>query len=524
MSSDHESLQAIAKDWAGLTQQGRVLISIDRPKSGQPLTEIVGHERAHSSLIRDTALGWLLNVLSTFGLHPWPAGDVRDRCHALLSVVAHATQWTHEGLATFLAGVALEDDAYAQYRSRQPSMYLRASAVLDGLRGRDLSVLQKANLALTLAALASGVPVLERWEADGLTDVDRARAWFSEAVNRPDARFPALCRTLTDLTDAQLVDLAAQPYAPAAEVMGPLVQLDGAVPEFRLMPEHTGLDDILAIARTVTAPLLDDPTLSERARGQLAHAMESPALALQGLAPPDLSILMTRTRGDVGRYVRDPAHDDLVGYEMVRVQYNVSFDVEPGLTPSGAEPLPLLPREAVCYFSAPGREPLAATFSAFEFLDWLDALDGSLTLSVHDTSYLTLGGTPPHPLAAFVERRHVVFVVGRTPHALVLDVSASCPSGVRMLVTVNASDIVGVSYVMLRREDQGSPVIIMPTVADSARAMVNLLGSTGGGQQFPLVPPEQFFPSRESVIDFTRVIADFEGRDDFFGSATPSAT
>src|SRR5262249_38054377 len=170
-------------------------------------------------------------------------------------------------------------------------------------------------------------------------------------------------------------DLCAHPYAAAAEVARPLVRFGGVTPEFRILPESTGLDDIWAIARTVAAPLLDDPTLSDRARRPLADAMRTPALAVQGLAPSNLSMLMTRTRGNVCRYARDPTPDDLVGYEMVSVQYNVSFDVEPGLRPSGAEPLPLLPREAVCYFGAPRREPFAATFSAFAFLDWLDALD-----------------------------------------------------------------------------------------------------------------------------------------------------
>jgi hypothetical protein len=143
-----------------------------------------------------------------------------------------------------------------------------------------------------------------------------------------------------------------------------------------------GLDDIWAIARTVTAPLLDDPTLSEGARGQLAGAMRTPTLAVQGLAPSDLSMLMTRTRGDIGRHERDPASTTWSATKWSACRTTSASTSSPGLTPSGAEPLPLSLREAVCYFSAPGREPLAATFSAFAFLDWLDALDHSLTLSV----------------------------------------------------------------------------------------------------------------------------------------------
>jgi hypothetical protein len=143
-------------------------------------------------------------------------------------------------------------------------------------------------------------------------------------------------------------------------------------------------------------------------------------------------------------------------------------------------------------------------------LDWLDALDDSVTLAVLDMSYLTLG-MPVPALPALAGRRHVVLVAGRTPHDLVLDVSASYDSGATVLVTVNASDLVGVSYVMLRRDDAPSPVILLPTVADTARETVATLTGHREGPLFRLVGPQDFFLSREAVDDVMRVIADFEG-------------
>jgi hypothetical protein len=217
---------------------------------------------------------------------------------------------------------------------------------------------------------------------------------------------------------------------------------------------------------------------------------------------------MTRTRGAVGRHLRDPGPEDLVGYELATVQYNASFDVEPGLTPSGGDPIPLLPREAVCYFSGRGRPALAATFSAFAFRDWLDALDESVTLAVLDTSYPTLG--IPLPELPMHAHRHVVFVVGRTPHDLVLDVVASYDPAATLLVTVNASDVLGVSHVMIRQDGVSSPVILQPTVAETAREMVARL--TGQqGPRFRLVGPQDFFLSQDALRDVMRVIADFEG-------------
>src|SRR5262249_15819732 len=162
----------------------------------------------------------------------------------------------------------------------------------------------------------------------------------------------------------------------------------------------------------------------------------------------------------VGRHLRDPGPRDLMGYDLATVQYNASFDVEPGLTASGTDPIPLLPREAVCYFSGPGRPPLAATFSAFAFVDCLEALAASVALAVLDTSYLTLG-MPVPALPALAGRRHVVLVAGRTPYDLVLDVGASYDPRATVLVTVNASDLVGVSYVMLRRDGTPSPVTLL---------------------------------------------------------------
>lgn len=500
-------LEAIAQDWAGLTTQGRVLISIDRVKSGQPLAEIVAHERAHSGLMHNTELGWVLNILATFGLHPWPAGDTRERCYALLNVLTTATRWTQEGLATFLAGLGIVDDEYKAYRGRQPAMYLRAASELDWLRLRGLDVPAQVDVAIMLARLASGPPLLECWARDRLTDVHNAEAWFGEALNRPDSRFPAVCRALSTLPDAELVHVAADDEA-ARVTTARLVRVADVEPEFRLLPA-TRLDDVMSIVRAVTAPLIDDPTLPAGERHRLAEATRIPQLAVRGLASFRMAILMTRTRGAVGQRLRDPGATDLVGYDLATVQYNASFDVEPGLTPSGGDPIPLLPREAVCYFDGPGRPPLAATFGAFEFRDWLDALDNSVTLAVLDTSYLTLG-MPVPALPELAERRHVVLVVGRTPHDLVLDVCASYDSHATVLITVNASDLIGVSYVMLRLDDAPSPVILLPTVAEAARETVATL--TGQqGPRFRLVAPEDFFPYRESVNDVLRVIADFEG-------------
>jgi hypothetical protein len=463
-----------------------VLVSVDRVKSGQPLAEIVAHERAHAVLIRNTELGWVLNTLATFGLHPWPARDTRERCYALLNVLTNATRWTEEGLATFLTGLSVEDGEYPRYRGRQPAMYLRAASELDWLRQRGLDAQAQADVAIMLASLASGPPVLERWGRDRLTDVRRAQAWFDEPVNRPDARFPAVCRALAVLGDAELVHLAADAEA-AQAAAGRLVRLAGVGPAFRLLPHDTRLEDVMRIVRAVTAPLLDDPTLPADERHRLAEAVRVPQLAVRGLASSRMAILMTRTRGAVGRHLRDPGPRDLMGYDLATVQDNASFDVEPGLTPSGADPVPLLPREAVCYFSGPGRPPLAATFSAFAFLDWLDALDDSVTLAVLDTSYLTLG-MPVPALPALAGRRHVVLVGGRTPHDLVLDVAASYDERATVLVTVNASDLVGVSYVMLRRDGAPSPVILLPTVAETARETVATLT---GHRQGPRVPPRR---------------------------------
>ena len=516
MSDARQPVEAIAKDWAGITEQGRVLISVDRVKSGQALSEIVAHERAHAILIRNTELGWVLNTLATFGLHPWHAGDVRDRCYALLTVLMSATRWTQEGTATFLAGLPVEDEEYPRYRSRQPQLYRRAASELEWLRLRDLSMQAKADFVMMLGTLASAVPVLERWEADRLSDVDRARAWFAEPANRPDARFPALCRAMAVLPDAELAHLA-EDSAAAKATASRLLRLDGLTPQFRLLPDSAGLREIKAMGRIVTAPLIDDQRLSAAARHQLAEAVDKLELALRGLASSRMSMMMTRTRGGVGRYLRNPDVEDLVGYDLVTVQYNAGFDIEPGLTPSGADPLPLLPREAVCYFSGPERRPLAATFDAFAFLDWLDGIDDSITLTVLDTSYPVLGRRSPLP--ALARRRHVILVNGRTPHDLVLDLIASYPADATVLITVNASELVGVSYPMLRQDGTSSPMIVLPTIAETARELVaTLTGNDRPGPLFRLVGPEQFFQTRQAVRDVMRVIADFEGTDDLLHS------
>ncbi|MFD7838854.1 hypothetical protein [Streptomyces sp. NPDC059761] len=502
-----------SRDWAGLCRGGRILVSIDRIIKGDSLTDILAHESVHDVLLRTTPLGWTQLVLSPSAMEPYQPGALRDRCARLLAATIQASRFTHEAVATFLPGLAVEPAAMAGYRARHPQPYLDAADALEWLRTRDLPPASREKLALTLGKLALAVPVLERWQPQRLHRPRRAERWLRVPRNRPDRRFPALCRALKQLPDE---DLRHAADASPEETAGLLshVRLDAEPLEYGSLPADIATPAwVEGLVENVIGPLLCETTLPQHDRDTLAGLWAMPVLNMPGLHPALLSVVLTPTTATHGRMDLNPPTDELHGYPLVDVLHNALPVPVPGMEPVGAEPVWLHTGDTALWFTSPWQEQRACHLSPFWFQEWLGELDQGTTLCVRDGGGDLAGVlTGDHRLAA---RRRVVLLQHRTPHrALLVELPVLGLDAERGPVTMMLahSDLDGVAYLLLRPESS-SPVLIVPTARVTAERAARALLKRRDEVRFRLVTaPEDFYTSHAMVRDVMRVLHNFEAK------------
>src|SRR5689334_14678235 len=71
-TAQDESALQVARSWAGLTSQGRILISVEQLTAGQDVNVLVAHETGHDVLIFSSVFGMQQLALSMFAMPPWP--------------------------------------------------------------------------------------------------------------------------------------------------------------------------------------------------------------------------------------------------------------------------------------------------------------------------------------------------------------------------------------------------------------------------------------------------------------------
>ncbi|MFJ8162420.1 hypothetical protein ACIRBY_16005 [Streptomyces sp. NPDC096136] len=504
---------AFSRDWAGLCRGGRILVSIDRVINGDPLTEILAHESVHDVLLRTTPLGWLQLVLSPSAMEPYEPGALRDRCARLLAATVEASRFTHEAVATFLPALEVEPAAMAAYRARHPQSYLDAADALEWLRTRDLPDASRERLALVLGELALAVPVLEAWQPQRLHRPKRAERWLRVPGNRPDRRFPALCRALEALPDADLRRAADAGPEETARLLAH-VRLDGAPLAYGRLPADVATPAWVAgLVDRVIGPLLADTGLPQHERDALCGLWAVPELGMPGLHPALMSVVLTQTTSTHGRIDLDPPTDELHGYPLVEVLHNALPVRVPGVEPVGTEPMWLGEGDTALWFISPWQEQRACHLSPTWLHEWLGELDEGTTLCMRDGGGDLAGLlTGDRALAA---RRRVVLLQHRTPHsALLVELPVLGLDGERgpVTMTVAHSELDGVAYLMLRPESS-SPVLIVPTARVTAERAARVLAERRDQVRFRLVTaPEEFYTSPAMLRDVMRVLHNFEAR------------
>ncbi|WP_405977104.1 hypothetical protein [Streptomyces sp. NBC_00158] len=499
-------------DWAGLCRGGRILVSIDRITDGHSLPEILAHETTHDVLLRATQLGWTQLVLSPSAMDPWRPGPLRDRCARLLALTVQASRFTQEAVATFLPSLDVEPAGMAAYRARHPQPYLDAADALEWLRTRDLPPEAREQLALHLGTLALAVPVLEAWQPQRLHRPKPAEQWFRLPGNRPDRRFPALCRALEKQSDEALCRASHGGPEETARLLAH-VRLDGEPlgygPFPAALPTPQWLDGLVA---NVIGPLVSDTTLPQDDRDLLAGVWAVPVLSMPGLHPPLLSVVLTRTTSTHGPIDIDPPTDELHGYPLVEVLHNALPTPVPGVEPVGREPLWLNEGDTALWFVSPWQDQRACRLSPAWLHEWLGELDEGTTLCTRDGGDLSGVRLGDRGLAA---RRRVILFQHRTPHQALLvelPVLGLDEEGGPVTMTVAHSELDGVAYLMLRPESS-SPVLIVPTATVTAERAARELVERSDKVRFRLVTdPEDFYTSRAMLRDVMRVLHNFEAK------------
>ncbi|MFE1560594.1 hypothetical protein ACFW6V_37120 [Streptomyces sp. NPDC058734] len=499
-------------DWAGLCRSGRILVSIDRITDGHPLPEILAHETTHDVLLRTTQLGWTQLVLSPSAMDPWEPGPLRDRCARLLAATVQASRFTQEAVATFLPSLDVEPADMDAYRARHPQPYLDAADALEWLRTRDLPPQAREQLALQLGTLALAVPVLEAWQPQRLHRQKPAEQWFRVPGNRPDRRFPALCRALEKQPDEALCRAADGGPDETARLLAH-VRLDGEPLAYGRLPAGLPTPEWLdGLVADVIGPLVADTTLPKDARDQLAGVWSVPALTMPGLHPALMSVVLTQTTSTNGRIDFDPPTDELHGYPLVDVLHNALPVRVPGVEPVGREPMWLDEGDTALWFISPWQDQRACQLSPAWLHEWLGELDEGTTLCMRDGGDLSGVLLGDRGLAA---RRRVILLQHRTPHqALLVELPVLGLDEERgpVTMTVAHSELDGVAYLMLRPESS-SPVLIVPTATTTAERAVRALVERRDKVRFRLVTaPEDFYTSHAMLRDVMRVLHNFEAK------------
>ncbi|MDQ0078529.1 hypothetical protein [Arthrobacter oryzae] len=461
--------------------------------------------------MKGSELGWAQLALSSEGLAPAPPSEIRERCANLLELFIQASRYTQEGVATFVVSLDVPEEDLATYRGYHPQDYLDAAGALEWLRKRGVDNETKFAVAFAIGQLALAIPLLDEWRRERLFDIGATRHWLQVGSNRPDRRFPALCRFLSAQPDAVLEQIGSGGVVAAVRTCRG-VAVDGQQLSFSGHVEPPlSSEFMLHLAKTIFGDLVLDFSIEAEARLELLKRWRIPALSLPGLAPTLMSVVLTPTTSVKGPFHLYPRIDELHGYPLVHVLYNNTSEPLPGVELLEGGEQWLRPREAALWFVSPDGRGRACHLRPDALREWVEHLDQDTTVSLRD-GFSNFGLPTGEPRLS--KRRHILLVQNQTPGQIltVLSHVGLEPGVEEVLVAVFQSDWPDVAYVLLR-SPSGSPVVVVPTALITARRMIEELHGATGKVRFHFVGSAEMMRSWPTTVDIMRVLSDFEGRD-----------
>jgi hypothetical protein len=512
-TAQEESELRVARSWAGLTSQGRILISIEQLAAGQDVNVLVSHETVHDVLIFSSVLGMQQLALSLFAMPPWPEFSLSGVLRRLLASTIRASVRAQEGCATFLPSLARDAADLAGYLAALPAEYRDLIGPLDWLHDRARRLGQDAitRLVFAIGRFSLGVPL----PATVLTDPAAIASFFRDPASNPNERFARACAALKEADVTDLARLSDAPR-PEAEIAGrwcsppvpcQIAPTDGA--EF----VATWRD----IIREMIATWSDQPRLTDAEREELRDAASHPELLMPLPAPGVLKAVLTHTVSADGPIADHPPVTSLVPYELAYLSYNGFENTLPGVEGVSGHDLPLAPGDAALWLASPTATPpdMAARLSEAELRDYLAAAAPDTTIVSYDGTYMFPDGDLLAGRPLLRGRPHLVLVVSRSPAALIDDplLSVGLAGQTELRYTVVGGDTPGVSYLLVAPATLPYPVLIVAAPWPTAdRARQELRAGRGRPElRWTEVEQQEFFATTP-VKDLVRFFAWFEDK------------
>lgn len=475
-----EASMNLARSWAGLTSQGRILISVEQLAHGQDVQLLLAHETAHDVLLHSSVFGWQQLALSVFAEPPWPPGILRRTVRRVLATSVSASRLTQEGCATFLPALSLDGARLAAYWATVPAAYRKAADPLAWLRDHRLPREAAQRLVFALGEFALGV----RMPAEVLGDERTLNGFLSDPANNPDQRFASACTALAKATRRKLTALVKtrEPATVIAERWYPRIARSIAPYE----PDESDADTAAWWERIVVDMAnvwAADSRLSTDEREELLDAAGNSLLLMRTPTYPVLKAGLMRTVSAAGAVWDHPPVDWLLPYELVELSYNFADTPVPGIEMVDGSSLPLQEGEAAVWLTSPHRHSAAARLSAQELRQYLTRATTDTTLCVDDASYWFPWGDTLADEPMLRGRPHLVLIQQRPLGVLLKWLGAFGEiAGERTArYAVIGGETPGVSYFLIGPATARYPIIVAPVPQPTAERAKRELAAHGEG-------------------------------------------
>jgi hypothetical protein len=505
-----EAALQVARSWAGLTSQGRILISIEQLASGQDVNVLISHESVHDVLIYSSVLGIQQLALSAFGMPPWPEFSLSGMLRRILSSTVRASLRVQEGCATYLPSLGRNATELTAYLTSLPPEYRDLVQPLEWLRTRGLEGDAATRLVFAIGRFSLGV----RLPAGMLSDPAALARFLRDPDHNPNERFAAACAALKSTDDAELLRLS--------EVEEPEVEIaqrwhcevtGHPAPHAHAPPDRK---QWLALWREIVAEMASawagHPRMSQSEREYLHEATQRPELLLQPPSPSVLKAGLTHTVSLSGSVADHPAVSSLIQYELALISYNAFGKTIPGIESVSGGGLPLAAGEAALWLASPTRQGAAVRLSDSELREYLSAAEPDTTICVYDGDYVFPAGDFLTGQPLFRDRAHLVLVANRSLGALLNDptLSMGLAGQAELRYAIVGGEVPGVSYFLAAPKNRPYPVLVVPAPwPTSARARQELRRDGGGDLRWTEVESADFFRSA-AATDLLRLFTWFE--------------
>lgn len=482
-----------ARSWAGLTEGGRILVSVEQLTKGLDAASIVAHESVHDELMHTSAAGLVQLALSVCASPVWPRGIMRRESRRVLGTFVAACLRTHECCATMIPSLSLSGTARASYWAHVPGSYRDQTQALTWVADLDLPAESARRLVLGLGAYALGTPP----PLSALIDPRGIRQFLALPANHPDQRFDQALRVLRGLPAGELRTAAEaeDPGGELAKLISPTVA-DGSTyvptPPF---PDWAYLwqEQMWGLVSLWRA----DPRTTAEERAALPETPEMCLLLLQPRTPTELKTVLTQTVSTSMVRLAGPEVEQLAAYPLCKLSWNGGSTDLPGFASvEGRElDITIAPEECAAWLFSPDAPLAGAILTKDTLTGYLGAVPEDVTICVTDSYYFFPRGDVIASEPILHGRRHLVVIEHHSLGALLMSplLSMGLAEETSLEITAWFGKMPDVSYVLFRPAVARSPIVVVPVPSPTARgALQNLDFFSHGGLTWTHIEGDKF--------------------------------